>query len=363
MFFNKGALLFFAAQSALTLTSGFVAPTRFGLVQQSSSFITRVASEPIETDAAEDVAAAPVEEAAPPAKERITMFIGNLNFDTTDAEIRDLFAEFGKVELVSVPRNNETGKSRGFAFVDMSSEEELQAAIDALNGTQLAGRTIRVNKSLPKDKMTKKPRNRNEVEDGFMKIYVGNIPFDTNRDELVEFYEQYGNVKEVYIPTDVNTGGPRGFAFVTMAEEDALNAIDETNGVMYQGRTLAVSKPLPRGEKAPPRSFAPRTKLYVGNLSFYTELETVQQLFGEYGDVLDCYMPMDRETGSSRGFAFVTMSPDDAATAMGDIDGYELDGRIVRVNEAQPKGEPVSNYNDEGDDFEGDDFEGDEEYN
>ena len=83
--------------------------------------------------------------------------------DTTDAEIRDMFAEFGKVELVSVPRNRETGKSRGFAFVDMSSEEELQAAIDALNGTQLAGRTIRVNKSLPKDKVTKKSGNRNEV--------------------------------------------------------------------------------------------------------------------------------------------------------------------------------------------------------
>lgn len=189
-----------------------------------------------------------------------------------------------------------------------------------------------------------------------MKIYVGNIPFDTNRDELIEFYEQYGDVKEVYIPMDVNTGGPRGFAFVTMPEEDAVKAIDETNGVMYQGRTLAVSKPLPRGEKAPPRETPTRTKLYVGNLSFYTELDTVQQLFGEYGDVYDCYMPMDRETGSSRGFAFVTMSPDDAATAMGDIDGYELDGRIVRVNEAQPKGqEPVSKYDDG-------EF-GDEEYN
>lgn len=151
----------------------------------------------------------------------------------------------------------------------------------------------------------------------------------------------------MYIPIDSASGGPRGFAFVTMAEEDAEKAISETDGAMYQGRTLAVSKPLPRGEKAPARALPSRTKLYVGNLSFYTELDTVQSLFEEYGQVFDCYMPIDRETGSSRGFAFVTMGPDDASSAMGDIDGYELDGRIIRVNEAQPKGaEPVDDYED-----------------
>lgn len=71
---------------------------------------------------------------------------------------------------------------------------------------------------------------------------------------MVEFYSQYGTVREVYIPLDVATGRARGFAFVTMDEEDADKAIEETNGQTYMGRVLAVSVPLPRGQKAPPRT-------------------------------------------------------------------------------------------------------------
>lgn len=80
------------------------------------------------------------------------------------------------------------------------------------------------------------------------------------------------------------------------------------------------------------------TKLYVGNLSWGTEEGALRELFEEYGNVLDCYIPTDRETGQHRGFAFVTMEPDDALRAADETDGYELDGRILRVNEAQPKG-------------------------
>lgn len=80
--------------------------------------------------------------------------------ETTDAEVRDMFLPFGKVELVSVPRNRDTGKSRGFAFVDMGSEEEREAAIADVDGTMVGGRTIRVNKSLPKDEVSKKSKKR-----------------------------------------------------------------------------------------------------------------------------------------------------------------------------------------------------------
>lgn len=92
-------------------------------------------------------------------------------------------------------------------------------------------------------------------------------------------------------------------------------------------------------------------KLYVGNLSWGTEESALRELFGEYGTVVDCYLPVDRETGQHRGFAFVTMDPADAQRAADEIDGYELDGRILRVNESQPKGSGRqynnnNNYND-----------------
>ena len=74
----------------------------------------------------------------------------------------------------------------------------------------------------------------------------------------------------------------------------------------------------------------------------------LRDLFEKYGTVVDCFLPVDRETGQHRGFGFVTMDPDDALRAADETDGYELDGRILRVNEAQPKGSGRTNnsYND-----------------
>jgi cold-inducible RNA-binding protein len=66
----------------------------------------------------------------------------------------------------------------------------------------------------------------------------------------LELYSQYGDVTDVYIPRNKETGEPRGFAFVTLDEENATKAIEATNGMEYMGRQLAVSLPLPPGEKS-----------------------------------------------------------------------------------------------------------------
>jgi cold-inducible RNA-binding protein len=79
-------------------------------------------------------------------------------------------------------------------------------------------------------------------------------------------------------------------------------------------------------------------KLYVGNLSFSTTPEAVETLFAAVGEVREVAMPTDRETGRPRGFAFVTMgNPELAETAASQLDGTMLDGRPLRVNEAQEK--------------------------
>jgi len=75
----------------------------------------------------------------------------------------------------------------------------------------------------------------------------------------------------------------------------------------------------------------------VGNLSFYTVSDTLRELFEQYGKVYDCYMPEDPSTGGGRGFGFITMDPEDAQRAIVEADGTEVDGRLIRVNEAQVK--------------------------
>ena len=82
-------------------------------------------------------------------------------------------------------------------------------------------------------------------------------------------------------------------------------------------------------------------RLYVGNLSFDTQADAVRTLFSEVGEVTDVHIVMDRETGRSRGFAFVTMgSPGEAERAITALNGSILDGRPLRVNEAEERKRP-----------------------
>jgi RNA recognition motif-containing protein len=80
------------------------------------------------------------------------------------------------------------------------------------------------------------------------------------------------------------------------------------------------------------------TKLYVGNISFNTTTGDLEQMFGESGTVTSTNIIEDRETGRSRGFAFVEMStPEEANAAIAALNGKEVDGRSLKVNEAKPR--------------------------
>ncbi|MCY3558040.1 MAG: RNA-binding protein [Chloroflexi bacterium] len=79
-------------------------------------------------------------------------------------------------------------------------------------------------------------------------------------------------------------------------------------------------------------------RIYVGNLPFRTNSEELRDLFAEHGEVRDCVIPVDRDSGRSRGFGFVDMDDDEARTAITALDGYDIDGRQLRVNEARPRG-------------------------
>jgi RNA recognition motif-containing protein len=78
------------------------------------------------------------------------LYVGNLPHSTTEAELRNVFEEHGAVEKVSLVTDRETGRSRGFAFVEMSNASEADKAIAVLNGTDLGGRPLTVNEAKPK---------------------------------------------------------------------------------------------------------------------------------------------------------------------------------------------------------------------
>ena len=79
------------------------------------------------------------------------IFVGNLSFHTTEQNLRALFEQFGAVDRVSLVTDRETGKARGFGFVEMAQKSEAESAIAALNGRELDGRAINVNEARPKE--------------------------------------------------------------------------------------------------------------------------------------------------------------------------------------------------------------------
>jgi RNA recognition motif-containing protein len=79
------------------------------------------------------------------------IYVGGLPYSTSESQLNDLFAEHGAVESVRVITDKFTGQSRGFGFVEMTSADEANAAITALNGTELGGRTLTVNEARPQE--------------------------------------------------------------------------------------------------------------------------------------------------------------------------------------------------------------------
>jgi RNA recognition motif-containing protein len=79
------------------------------------------------------------------------LFVGNISWNVSDDMLRDAFAEYGTVEDAYVLKDRETKRSRGFGFVTFTNDEEADAAIEAMNGTELDGRELTVNEAKPRD--------------------------------------------------------------------------------------------------------------------------------------------------------------------------------------------------------------------
>ncbi|NEP12680.1 MAG: RNA-binding protein [Symploca sp. SIO2C1] len=81
----------------------------------------------------------------------MTIYVGNLSYQATEEDLRLVFADYGNVNRVTLPTDRETGRVRGFAFVEMSEDAEEESAISSLDGAEWMGRQLRVNKARPRE--------------------------------------------------------------------------------------------------------------------------------------------------------------------------------------------------------------------
>ncbi|KAK8548681.1 hypothetical protein V6N13_054540 [Hibiscus sabdariffa] len=164
------------------------------------------------------------------------LYFGNLPYNVDSAQLAGIIQDYGSPELVEVLYDRQTGKSRGFAFVTMSTIEDCNTVIQNLDGSQYLGRTLRVNFS---DKPKPKEPLYPETE---FKLFVGNLSWSVTSESLTQAFQEYGNVVGARVLFDGETGRSRGYGFVSYSTKSEMEAaIQSLDGVELEGRALRVS--------------------------------------------------------------------------------------------------------------------------
>ncbi|CAG7902707.1 unnamed protein product [Brassica rapa] len=258
--------------------------------QYPSRFVTHVAVssdfEVEEDDMFADDGSPPQERSSFSAD--LKLFVGNLSFDVDSAQLAQLFESAGTVEMVEVIYDKVTGRSRGFGFVTMSSAAEVEAAAQQFNGYEFEGRPLRVNAGPPPPKR----------EESFSR-------------------------------------GPRSGGYGS--ERSSYGSERSGYGSQRSGRSGYGSERSSYGSGSGSGSGS-SDRVYVGNLSWGVDDMALESLFSEQGKVVEARVIYDRDTGRSKGFGFVTLgSPQEVTRAISSLNGADLDGRQIRVSEAEAR--------------------------
>ncbi|KAH6770285.1 RNA-binding family protein [Perilla frutescens var. hirtella] len=214
------------------------APRIAAAVAQEEAALTAPAEDPPPVEEAEeaDVLASDGVAAAENSGANTKLYFGNLPYLCDSAQLAGIIQEYASPELVEVLYDRNTGKSRGFAFVTMSSVEECNIIIQNLDGSEYGGRTLRVNfsdKPKPKDPLYPETEH---------KLFVGNLSWAVTSESLTRAFQPYGNVIGARVLYDGETGKSRGYGFVSYETRSELEAaLEALNGVELEGRAMRVS--------------------------------------------------------------------------------------------------------------------------
>ncbi|KEZ45173.1 hypothetical protein SAPIO_CDS2623 [Scedosporium apiospermum] len=179
------------------------------------------------------------------------MFIGGLNWETTDQSLRDYFSQFGEVLECTVMRDNNTGRSRGFGFLTFKDPKTVNIVM--VKEHFLDGKIIDPKRAIPRDEQEKTS-----------KIFVGGVSQETTDQEFRDYFAQFGRVVDATLMMDKDTGRPRGFGFVTFENESGVDACLNAK-LEIHGKFIEVKKAQPRGNIREEEEAARRSKFRKGD--------------------------------------------------------------------------------------------------
>uniref|UniRef100_A0A0D9Z025 RRM domain-containing protein n=1 Tax=Oryza glumipatula TaxID=40148 RepID=A0A0D9Z025_9ORYZ len=164
------------------------------------------------------------------------LYFGNLPYNCDSAQLAGIVQDYATPEMVEVLYDRATGRSRGFAFVTMSTIEDCEQVIKNLDGSLYSGRTMRVNfADKPKPKLPLYPETEH-------KLFVGNLSWTVTSEMLTEMFQKCGNVVGARVLYDGETGRSRGYGFVCYSTKEEMDeALSSLNGTELEGREIRVN--------------------------------------------------------------------------------------------------------------------------
>ncbi|KAG0454216.1 hypothetical protein HPP92_025520 [Vanilla planifolia] len=213
------------------------APRRRTLPRTTAALAQEEASAEVEQQdkAEEGVEEEAREEEAEELPQEPKLYFGNLPFNCDSAELAGIIQEYASPEVIEVLYDRDTGKSKGYAFVTMSTIEDCKVVISNLDGSNYNGRVLRVNFSdKPKRMMPLYPESE-------YKLFVGNIAWSVTSEALKQVFQDYGNLVSARVIFNGETGKSRGYGFICYSNREEMEAaMKALNGVVLEGRPIRV---------------------------------------------------------------------------------------------------------------------------
>jgi len=261
-----------------------------------------------------------------------SLYVGDLAEDCTEAMLFEKFSSAGPVLSIRVCRDMITRHSLGYAYVNFQNPPDAERALDTMNFDMLKGRPIRIMWS---------QRDPSLRRSGVGNVFIKNLDRQIDNKAMYDTFSAFGSILSCKVATDAS-GVSKGYGFVHFENDAAANnAIENVNGMLLNNKKVFVGKFIPRADRD--RDIGDRAKMftnvYIKNFNEGMTDESLTKLFEKFGTITSCKVAYG-EDGKNKGFGFVSFDkPEQAESAVAEMNGVELDQKVLYVGRAQKKGE------------------------
>ncbi|XP_024915321.1 polyadenylate-binding protein 1-like isoform X2 [Cynoglossus semilaevis] len=256
-----------------------------------------------------------------------SLYVGDLHADVTEAMLYQKFSAAGPIMSIRVCRDIITRRSLGYAYINFQQPADAECALDTMNYDVLKGRPIRIMWS---------QRDPGLRKSGVGNIFIKNIDESIDNKALYDTFSAFGNILSCKVVCDEN--GSKGYGFVHFETQQAANrAIETMNGMLLNDSFVGHFKSRKEREVEVGTKAMKFTNVYIKNFGEDCTDDKLKVLFSPFGRTLSVRVMKD-ETGLSRGFGFVNFANhDDAQKAVEEMNGKELNRKVLYVGRAQKR--------------------------